>query len=232
MVFGPWRALSTSSRTAEGAPRTWPVLRAARRHCRRGAALSWGPSVDARGVAERRRLRGAGDGRLPAHAARGRQQHARLFARTRHGAARERGEGLRRRGRPRDADARQRGVRPGDPVVLVRLWARTRAASPSATASTARTAGAFSESSTRATAARTSPSSAAPPPSRHARRTRSPRPPSARSRPRRRTESAYRTRFARGRRFARARHTTDAVPSEPLADAVPRGRPRTGADAS
>ena len=125
MVFGPWRALSTSSRTAEGAPRTWPVLRAARRHCRRGAALSWGPSVDARGVAERRRLRGAGDGRLPAHAARGRQQHARLFARTRHGAARERGEGLRRRGRPRDADARQRGVRPGDPVVLVHLFDRT-----------------------------------------------------------------------------------------------------------
>ena len=39
MVFGPWRALSTSSRTAEGAPRTWPVLRAARRRCRRGAAL-------------------------------------------------------------------------------------------------------------------------------------------------------------------------------------------------
>ena len=115
MVFGPWRALSTSSRTAEGAPRTWPVLRAARRRCRRGAALSWGPSVDARGVAERRRLRGAGDGRLPAHAARGRQQHARLFARTRHGAARERGEGLRRRGRPRDADARQRGVPPRGP---------------------------------------------------------------------------------------------------------------------
>ncbi|KAH8092419.1 hypothetical protein JL720_5391 [Aureococcus anophagefferens] len=115
--------------------------------------------------------------------------------------------------------------RPGDPVVLVRLFDRTGADTRRFTVRIYRERQA--QSSTRATAEDQpvvgGTTAVAPRATRHITAGRR-----ARDHDRGGTESLFRC--YRWRRLQR--HTTDAVPSEPLADAVPRGRPRTGADAS
>ncbi|EGB04084.1 hypothetical protein AURANDRAFT_67511 [Aureococcus anophagefferens] len=124
MGFGPWRALSTSSRTAEGAPRTWPVLRAARRRCRRSPLVGgrrW-TLAESLNVGDFVALE-TGDYWRPQREGGG-STHAFLLARV----MEQRGSGGKgyvvaddRATRTHDNEE----YRPGDPVVLVRLFDRT-----------------------------------------------------------------------------------------------------------